>query len=197
MNRRTGLIGLFVGLVLLIGAWMLLSVEEAPKKKVASAPPKTPIIREGKVEASRLKALPLNERPEMSLQSLAARQGRLQAVAPDRGEARPGARPPGVFALDQQGVAAAVEGRKKDLEACYETALFHTPELAGTLTLVLQVEPVDGSPFGKITSVDTESSLDATVFEGCVATVFEELMFDTQEPTTLRYPVTFEPPDEN
>ena len=102
----------------------------------------------------------------------------------------------GVFQLDQDGVKAAIDSRMEDIEGCYDTALFHTPGLSGKMTLVMDVQPVDGQEYGSVEGVDAESNLDATVFEGCVATVFEELKFAITEPTKLRYPIEFDADDE-
>jgi hypothetical protein len=187
MNRRTGVVVLFVGVLLVLGVWFMLPGAFGPVREA-----KAPVVKDGKIQADRLRAVPLGEGPDVSLRAIAARQERLSNLT--QRTTKPGARPPGVFALDERGVAAAVSLRRPDLEACYETALFHSPELQGTLTLVLQVEPQEGEAFGRVTSVETEGDLEATVFEGCVATVFEEIKFDTKEPATLRYPVTFEPP---
>lgn len=98
---------------------------------------------------------------------------------------------PGVFPMDPEGIKAAIGERTPDLKACYETALFHTPGLEGVLTLVLEVAPAEGEPHARVSKVDVESDLDAVVLEGCIATVFEELRFDTDTATTLRYPVHF------
>ena len=99
--------------------------------------------------------------------------------------------PAGVYALDQDGIRSAVEARQPDLQACYETALFHTPGLAGQMVLTFAVEPEPGAQAGHVKSVHVDSDVDATVFEGCVVTVFEELQFQASSPTTVRYPVTF------
>jgi hypothetical protein len=184
---------LFVGVLLVLGVWFMLPSGSGSGARGPDAA-KAPVLKDGKVQANRLHAVPVAEGPDMSLRAIAARQERLSDLT--RRAVKPGARPAGVFALDEQGVAAAVALRRPDLEACYETALFHSPDLQGTLTLVMQVEPQEGEPFGRVTAVETDGDFEATVFEGCVATVFEELKFDTKEPTTLRYPVTFEPPEE-
>lgn len=187
MNRRAGLVGLFLGATLMIGVWMVLpSAEQGGSTKTNTNKVN---FKKGKISPNQLRAVPLATAPELSLRAIAARQDHLREITAKE-EPTPGARPPGVFPLDQEGIATALETRKRDLKACYETALFHTPNLAATLTLVLTVEPA-GDQFGQISKVDTEGSLDAVVFEGCVSTIVQELKFDATETTVVRYPLTF------
>lgn len=108
----------------------------------------------------------------------------------------PAAFEPSVFPLTADGIRDAVEERQEELHACYETQLHHTPDLAGMLTLGLEVEPGDGD-WAHIASVDViDAEFDAVFLEGCVATVFEELRFDAvDDPVLIRYPVEFSPED--
>lgn len=195
MNRRAGLVGLFLGAAIMVGVWFVLPASEQSERQ--AKPGKPPIFKKGKIDPARLKAVPLDRAPDLSLRTIAARQESMQnLVSVDGEQKRDPARMPGVFHLDQDGIATAISLRQKDLQACYETALFHTPDLAGTMTLEMKVEPAEGQPYAQITSVEVESDLDAKVFEGCVATVVEELKFHAEEPTTIRYPMVFESVDD-
>lgn len=98
---------------------------------------------------------------------------------------------PEMYSVDGKGLERAFADAKPELQACYETARFHTPDLAATLTLELAITPSEG-PFGKVTHVATTSEQDAPVFEGCVATVFEDMRFVAENATTVRYPITFD-----
>ncbi|MBX2798727.1 MAG: hypothetical protein KTR31_13685 [Myxococcales bacterium] len=101
----------------------------------------------------------------------------------------------GPYALDSEGVAAAVAALQTDLDGCFKTARFHTPDLEGELVLTLTAEPApdDGGDAAKITSVGTDAEQDAAVLEGCLNTVFADVSFTGVEPgsgaTTIRYPV--------
>lgn len=99
---------------------------------------------------------------------------------------------PGVYAMGPAGIRHAVEERKVELQACYETHLHHTPDLAGRVILDLVVEPTDGAYSG-VSGVDViASDLEAPFLEGCIATVFEELRFEPVDaPVTISYPVVF------
>jgi hypothetical protein len=207
---KGAVVATFAGLVGAVALWVSLAEEVAP-------PPPAP----GAPEAMKgAKAVPVDP---ASLQihgdEIAGRQRLLAGARPiqgSRGKLDPRSReairppmvlpdrrlPPNVYRLDQGGVAAAVDARRADLDGCYETAKFHSPDLEGKMTLVLQLEPGAGgdgsaggaSPFASVSSVETDSQLDATMFEGCVETVFQEMKFDAKESTTVRYPMSFEDP---
>lgn len=193
MNKRLwGLVALFAGIVGMLGVWLMMSEDPATpeaeaRSEVASARPKP-----GEPpDLKRTQALRVSpERAHIGVRDVAMRQQRL-IKAREGLPSLPLATPEGVFELDQAGIAAAVDERKADLKACYETALFHTPGLSGKMTLALQIEPAPGKDWGTVASVDSDSTLDATVLEGCVTTVFEELRFDAREPVTIRYPISF------
>jgi len=103
----------------------------------------------------------------------------------------PRRRPLGVLSLDSSGIKRAVEGRQRDLDACYGTALFHTPGLPSQMVLTLQVEPEDGGEESAVTGVAVDSDLDTTILEGCIATVFEEVEFGFGDPAELTHAVQF------
>jgi len=181
-------VGVFAGVAVMLGAWMLLSNEPATEAARERVPDGRP--RVGKIERKL-------EVPPERVRQLAVERHLPRGAGGDA----PGAPAVGssarVFPLDESGVKAAVAARIEDLEACYETALFHTPGLSGKMTLSLEIEPAPGQVWGTVRRVDTDSDLDATVFEGCVATVFEELRFAAPEPATLRYPIVFEADDDD
>lgn len=189
-------VGVFAGVAVMLGAWMLLANEpatQAAKERAGARGEKGPKI--GKLD--RKAEIPPDRLKQLSVQRLAQRPGTpggppAVAQVPAGPAAPPDDEAETVYPLDASGVKDAVASRMGDLKACYETALFHTPDLSGKMTLSLDVEPSPGQAWGLVERVDTDSDLDATVFEGCVATVFEELRFAATEPATLRYPLVFE-----
>ncbi|MCA9494231.1 MAG: AgmX/PglI C-terminal domain-containing protein [Myxococcales bacterium] len=193
-KTRWALVGLFGGAVLMISVWLFLS----------GAPSTTNAI--GVQDQRGLRPMGPQKRPTfgpVAARSLNSRHDiegavRVEGLQPAPGGDAPPTDPTErqVHALDQGGISAAVEAERAELEACYETALFHTPDLAGSMTLELQITPVEGERVARIEAVDVQSDIDATIFEGCVATVFEDLRFDATEPTTVRYPLSFEPDGE-
>lgn len=185
MNRRVwGIVAVFASIAALLLMWSFLSSDADPEPQgTATAHPS---LRPQAVKMERVKLDP--NRTRMSVRDMAARQQRATGVARS-----PEGLADGVFPLDQEGIDRAVRERQTDMQACYETALFHTPGISGKMTLALRIEPDAGQPWGRVASVESDSTLDATVLEGCLATVFEELRFDAREPITIRYPITFEP----
>lgn len=191
MDRRVVLVGGLVGLAATLVAWWVLGSGDGRRTKrerVGQVDVAAPV----RVDARDLQRIRpgVGLRPEVSAK-LHPDGVPAGIVAPPPEDGVPAAPAPGVYALDQDGISAAVRERTPDLQACYETAKYHTPGLAGTMTLTFAVVPDPGAGTGHVASVDVDTALDATVFEGCVVTVFEELRFATTEPTTVRYPVTF------
>lgn len=200
MDRRAWVIvGLFASIAATLAGWLLLSQADPATEAAldrAEARAGGGVTRP-KLDRGMKTKLSLDpQRP--SIRELANRQNAMgrPMIPIDPSRIKPVHEPvdiePGVFALDQEGVTAAVQERRKDLEGCYETALFHTPGLSGTMTLTLEIVPKEGERWATVASVDTDATTDAAVFEGCVQTVFEELRFDATEPTTIRYPVVFD-----
>lgn len=202
MNKRVwAVVALFAGIAVAIGVWMGMSTDATTTEDVAEKPKarSKPDVHRIAIDPSKIRGrLP----PRASIDRTRLRQAP-GALIP--GPLRPGLVPPGkragagadgVFPLDQDGVESAVESHRDDLLACYETARFHTPGLPGTMTLVMDVEPVEGEQWGSVRAVDAETEVDAPVFEGCVKTALEDLKFATTEPTQLRYPVSMTSKDE-
>jgi hypothetical protein len=187
VDRRLVFLAAFAGLVAMVAAWFALGTPNRGRARERLARPT--VAAPVRIDAEDLSRV----RPGAQLRPDLADKLRITkhdapppppAAAPEAGEDAP-------FPLDQDGIAAAVRARTDDLRACYETARFHTPGLAGKMTLTFAVVPDEGAGTGHVASVDVETDLDTTVFEGCVVTVFEELRFATTEPTTVRYPVAF------
>lgn len=193
-QRRWALLGVFGGAVGLIAIWLVASSDSADTHNTARgvAAPRG----KGKMKAP------------IGVPSRTADVARIHAhrdAVPIDPSLIPGATavpppkpnlPAGVHPLDQTGIADAVQAEMSELEACYETALFHTPGLTGSMILEMKVTPVEGEKVARVESVHVESDVDATVFEGCVATVFEDLRFSATEATTVRYPLTFDAGEE-
>lgn len=195
MSKRVwAVVGLFAGLAIMLGVWMAMSADPTTRAHDKGRRSGTPNF--SKPEVRRVEMDPATLRNRLTPSAIVERRTQVmkkvevKKPAPEGGAGAP--TPDGVFPLDQDGVKNAVEARMEDLEACYETALFHTPGLSAKMTLVMDVQPAEGQAWATVEGVDAETDLDAPVFEGCVATVFEELKFAATEPTKLRYPVVFE-----
>ena len=190
MNRRVwGIVAVFASIAALLVTWMLLA--NGPRGDAAGeGAAADAVVRKTPIRVDRAVKLDPN-RSRVAVRDRVLRQQRTTAAG--TAPAAAGVPVEGVFPLDQDGIARAVQERKADMQACYETALFHTPGIAGKMTLSLQIEPEPDQAWGRVVSVESDSTLDATVLEGCIATVFEELRFDAREPITIRYPVAFEP----
>lgn len=98
---------------------------------------------------------------------------------------------PTTHAPDLDGIQDAIDERMPELTACYETHLAHQPEANGKLVMAMQLAP-EGTAT-KIAGVNIAASdMDATMMEGCIATVFEELRFDiVGQPTVVTMPLVF------
>ncbi len=201
-NRSWIWVGLFGGVATVLLLWLLLSGTDtkteaaiqragradeiaAPNFKGAKTTKGPPALRAVKadIDPSKLTARQIAQRPRVSLTPIPAER---RAPRPQPLDGDP-------FPLDSQGIADAIDARREDLQACYETALFHTPDLEGSMVLTLVVEPDDEQDASIVSSVKTSSDLDATILEGCIATVFEELRFQKGEQTTINYPVNLAP----
>jgi hypothetical protein len=180
-------VGLFAGIAAMLAVWLLMSSDPEAGK----APPG--VVPIGRMPHVERRPLDLKDRrlPDVALQRLIARGAK--EGAPGSPRAASTAPTPGVYPLDQDGVKGAVESRRTDLKACWDTARFHTPDLPAEMTLVLDVQPVEGESTSQVAKVATDGVADASVFEGCAATVFEGVRFATTDATTLRYPLDLEP----
>lgn len=190
MDRRIVVIGLFAGLAAMVGAWLLLGSEERDRSPRHVLPKRFEPTLGSPVQRSPAALRRIDPRVQLRPEFALNPDRQLTPVDELKTPAE-GATAPGTYRLDQDGIRQAVEAREADLQACYETAVFHTPDLAGSMTLSFVVEADPGTGLGHVASVDVDTTLDATVFEGCVVTVFEELRFEATETTTVRYPVTF------
>jgi hypothetical protein len=196
-RRVTVVVALFVGAIALVGTWLLLSSDAtvaptartgpgatAEDRNVAAGEP-----REG-IGATAHERKPMREpgRGPTTIEELRARGINTDRLAtPVAGG--------GGFTLDSEGVAAAVASRKAGLDACYGTARLHSPELAATQSLTLDVEPAPGETWGTVSSVDADGAPSASVFESCAGTVLGEIRFrDVTGPSTLTVPVTLSEP---
>ena len=83
-----------------------------------------------------------------------------------------------------------VLGRRSDgyheIDTCYQKS----PGLERSLTLMLKLEPSQQG--ARISSVQTDSRVDDTTFEGCIGQALGGVSFDAAQPTTVRIPLTFE-----
>lgn len=191
MNKRLwGLVAVFAGIAAMLGVWLMMS--DDPRVAPENPPPgevgEVASTDLTKARVGKARMVPMDpSRLKLNVHQAAERRQRLVNLQ----RSLPTKAAPGVFALDQESIAAAVQERREDLQACYETALLHTPGLSGKMTLALQIEPVPGETWGQVASVGTDGKTDASVLEGCIKTVFDELKFDAREPVTIRYPVSF------
>ncbi len=197
-------VGVFAGVLVAVGAWLLtaggnptvppeLAVAsgaegaDAPERALPGKDPRRPMFDRK-----------MTKRPNLAMVQdklgAAGAQARIDRIA-GLGLANPvNTAGEAVYSLDKESIAAAMDARTEDLVACYQTALFHTPDLEGKLTLTLELIPEEGQDHATVDSVTTDSELEAPVLDGCIATVFEELKFDVgDEQTTLTWPVVFRP----
>jgi hypothetical protein len=103
------------------------------------------------------------------------------------GDATPTAPPPAtpaeedaygsIWPASRDGIENAVFERLGDLHDCYDTYLQVAPDLAGRASVSFVIT-VDGDVARPREVQLTSDELRHTVFEGCIATVFEELRFE-------------------
>ncbi|MEQ1566032.1 MAG: hypothetical protein ABMA64_10375, partial [Myxococcota bacterium] len=98
---------------------------------------------------------------------------------------------PGVYAVDSDRVAAAIEAHRSDLDACWGAAAAHAPATPRQLVLELSLAPLEGQQRRSgITRVTTPVG---SSFDDCATTVVADVVFATAEVMTLRYPMSFAP----
>jgi hypothetical protein len=187
VDRRVVAVGGFVGLLAMVAAWFVLGGGGGERKarseriqKVQRPELSQPVrlTDEHRVGSAELRP-DLAEKLRLGRKPPTAGSPPAPAALPEDGQPLP---------LDQDGIARAVEARRADLVACLETARFHTPDLPSSMTLIFAVAP--GAGGGSVASIDVQTDLDASVFEGCALTVFQGVRFAATEPTTVRYPVS-------
>lgn len=202
MNQRIwAVVAAFAGVAILIGLWMSMQTSTTP---VAPGPRVPKPLTEAR-------AIPIDP-PEarlgtgdLGLRQPISRRG--PHGRPDGVPSRQGIRPPPpieppgglplMYPTTDDGVARAVNDVRSELTACFETAKFHSPDLASEMTLQLVIEPADGAPLGEVRSVHAdlgESDEDDAMFETCLASVFGGLRFVAQTPITVRTPIDFDAP---
>ncbi len=96
-----------------------------------------------------------------------------------------------VWPADASGIRSALEERLGDLHDCYETALAIDADVSGDVSVRFDVVP-DGGPVTHASNVTLPASeLKDTMLEGCLATVFEELRFESPpDNITVNWPLT-------
>lgn len=82
-----------------------------------------------------------------------------------------------IWPASRDGIENAVFERLGDLHDCYDTYLQVAPDLAGRASVSFVIT-VDGDVARPREVQLTSDELRHTVFEGCIATVFEELRFE-------------------
>lgn len=95
----------------------------------------------------------------------------------------------GPFDATDAGLAVATQARTDDLHSCYRTARYHDPALPQELTLSVTIAETPDGLAATAVSTGLGDDVDATILEGCLATVFAELSFEGQ-PGTLTQAVT-------
>jgi hypothetical protein len=189
-------VALFVGAIALLGTWLLLSSDATVSPTERSAGDVAERMGKADGEAGKLHDLEMKRlpRPAIDLQSGGSTVDQLRArgINVDRMQAPVSG---SLYALDSDGVAAAVASRSAGLDGCYGTALLHTPDLPPAQSFTVHVAPKEGQTWGTITSVEASGAAHGTVLEGCAANVLGEVRFsDVSETTTLTVPVTLRKP---
>ncbi len=113
------------------------------------------------------------------------------ALAPASGEAPRFPLDAGVrFPLSAQGIKAAVQDAKPDLQQCYEEWTKLSPSLQGHLKIGFRIS--DGGVVDRVRLVE-DAGMGNTAFEGCVLSVMSDLRFDPPESGDLEvtYPIAF------
>ncbi len=193
MNRGSWiLVGLFGGIAAVLAGWVLLGTGAADSAERAVPPPSDEAAR------ATLKAFDADKpklRPNVTLPTTRMapdkirmeidREGiALRAQMLDRPQLRRGFKKYDPVEATPAGLATLVEERKDDLDSCFRAAKLHTPELDGDLTLSLELAGKGAGLTVESVRTDVPDAVDATMLEGCLATVFREMTFEG-EPGTL------------
>lgn len=198
MNRSSWIVGALVGAVALgLGVYLFSPGEDGPEPAAGEEAPavKRPTAKPG------VKGGPANEaeRAQVGAKSEEPRFGRAEAVAirgvtPDvisaRSEALRLARERrvelGPFDADAAGLEAVVKARRSDLNSCFRTARYHDPDLPEDVELTIVLESDDDRVSAGPVNVSFSGDADPTILEGCLSTVFEELIFEGQPGTLVQ-----------
>jgi hypothetical protein len=191
-RRVTVIVALFVGVLALLGTWLLLTTD--PTVPASDTRARIDGEMDDDVRAALARERELKIRSDPRLAGPGSREvtvGRPGATADHlRNRMRGAGEPTGssAFALDDAGIADAVDTRRAALEDCYATALLHAPDLPPSLTLSLVVTPSPGASWGHVTAVDAGVD-DADVFETCAEGALGTVRFSASEPSTVTVPV--------
>jgi hypothetical protein len=91
------------------------------------------------------------------------------------------------FRVDEEGIRAALDLRRKEVGDCWTAARAHDPALAPDRTLQIEIAPKEGAAVASVSWVNSG----ADVLDRCLENAFVGVTFASPEPTTLRTPYTF------
>lgn len=98
------------------------------------------------------------------------------------------------FAIDRQGIQAAMRSGVEDIRGCYAEWLRMQPVLAGRIRVRFTIDSEDGEE-GRVTEVSLaeDAGVGNVAMEGCVLSVVSDLRFDAppEGPMNVTYPFTF------
>lgn len=98
------------------------------------------------------------------------------------------------FALDRDGIRAAVQEKIPELRDCYDSWLQADPSLAGRIKVSFTIDTDPNTGLGAVTQIGVmDGGIDHLALQGCVLNVFKDLSFDAPEngPITVNYPLRF------
>ncbi|MBX2803389.1 MAG: hypothetical protein KTR31_37255 [Myxococcales bacterium] len=194
MNQRSVIwAGLFGGVGLVLLVWLMSSdtTTEQARGRAPNASAEADGLGFERNTPATLREARLRERKEPKRRGTIIRGRRDRPVA----EAPPGMRtqkpvtPGEPLPLDQEGVKAAVDTYRPDLDGCYRTARLHSPDLPADHALSLNVVPMGGKEMSRIASITTDTD-DARVLESCMTAALSDVRFEGSQTTTIRFPVT-------
>ena len=93
------------------------------------------------------------------------------------------------FTSDAEGLALALQAQQKNLDACFRTARFHSPDLPEDLRLTVEIRAdADGVAVHDVEAL-AQRDADTSMLASCLLTVLREVPFEGP-PATLSQPVT-------
>ena len=98
------------------------------------------------------------------------------------------------FALNKDGIKAAVQEKLPELRDCYDSWLQADPSLAGRIKVSFTIDTDPNTGLGAVTQIGVmDGGIDHLALQGCVMNVFKDLSFDAPEngPVTVNYPLRF------
>ena len=98
------------------------------------------------------------------------------------------------FALNKDGIKAAVQEKIPELRDCYDSWLQADPSLAGRIKVSFTIDTDPNTGLGAVTQIGVmDGGIDHLALQGCVMNVFKDLSFDAPEngPLTVNYPLRF------